>query len=93
VELDVSGSGGSYSLGSKVCARLLERLCGARSESKPLRDFIRELSTERRELLPEALIDGDGNDRDVYYISGDRLANDVARLRAEVWLILPAVTT
>jgi hypothetical protein len=31
-------------------------------------------------------IDGDGNDRDVYYTSGDRLANDVARLRAEVWL-------
>lgn len=86
MRLNVSSSGDSYSLGSTVYARLLEQLCGAKSESKHLPEFIWELSTEQQELLLEVLIDGDGNDWDVYYTASDRLANDVARLCAEVGL-------
>jgi DNA polymerase I len=86
MKLDVDDSGSSYSFGSKVYARLLERLCGDRSESKHLPEFTWDLSTEQQELLLNVLMDGDGNDWDVYYTSSDRLAKGIAQLCVEVGL-------
>ena len=86
VGLDVDDSGSSYSFGSKVYARLLERLCGDGSESKHLPALMWDLSTEQQELLLSVLMDGDGNDWDVYYTSSDQLAKDIARLCVEVGL-------
>jgi len=66
MEIDVDASGSSYSLGSKVYARILERLCGGESDSKHLPAFIGEVHTDLQERLLEVLLAGDGNDWDVF---------------------------
>ena len=86
MNLDVSDYEGAFSLGSKLYARLLERLCGNGSHSKHLPELTWNLSTEQQRLLLEVLLDGDGNDWGVYYTSSDQLARDVLRLCVEVGL-------
>jgi len=86
LRIDVDASGSSYSFGSKVYARLLERLCGGKSDSKHLPEFVWGVHADQQHLLLEVLLDGDGNDWDVFYTSSDRLAADVARLCVEVGL-------
>jgi len=84
MEIDVSDSERGYAFGSKVYARLLTQLCGDKSHSKHLPSFTWELCSDQQELLLDILIDGDGNDYNVFYTASDHLAADVMRLAVEV---------
>lgn len=74
----------SFKFGSKLYGRLMEGLGGTDCRDKHLPDFVWELPTEHQQLLLQTLLDGDGNERQTYYTTSDKLARDVCRLCTEL---------
>ena len=78
--IEVSRNARRFEFGSVVFGRLLERLCGATSQTKRLPDFVWRCSQEQLDLLLDVLLDGDGDARGTFYTASARLAHDVLRL-------------
>lgn len=82
--IGVGKDSNGFWFGSKLFGRLLEQLCGNCSANKRLPDFVRNLSHEQKKLLLQILIDGDGDDQNVYFTSSDQLKDDVLCLCLEL---------
>lgn len=82
--IEVGKNSNSFWFGSKLYGRLLEQLCGNSSATKRLPEFVWNLGLEQKQLLLEILIDGDGDDQNVYFTISDRLKDDVLRLCMEL---------
>lgn len=82
--LQVHCNARKFEFGSRLFGQLLEKLCGARSKNKHLPTFVWDLSKQQKATLLKVLLCGDGNDRQTYYTSSDRLAGDVLRLCLEL---------
>lgn len=82
--IEVGKNSNSFWFGSKLYGRLLEQLCGNSSASKRLPEFVWNLGTEQKQLLLQILINGDGDDQNIYFTISDRLKDDVLRLCMEL---------
>jgi len=84
MNLSVDTQDRSFSFGSVIFGRLLNRLCGTGSKDMHLPDFIWECSAEQKELLFRTLVDGDGHESIKYYTASKQLAQDIMRLQVEL---------
>ena len=81
--IDAHASEGSFAFSSNLYARLLEDMCGEGCREKHLPEFVWNLDTEQQELLLQVLLDGDGNDWQIYFTTSRQLVDDVLRLCVE----------
>ncbi|QLD90393.1 hypothetical protein HWV07_15660 [Natronomonas salina] len=81
--ISVHASKGSFAFSSNLYARLLTDMCGEGCREKCLPEFVWNLDTEQQELLLQVLLDGDGNDHQIYFTTSRQLADDVLRLCVE----------
>jgi DNA polymerase I len=82
--ISVSETAKRFTFGSSVFGSLLESMCGGRSRTKQLPEFVWTLPREQQRLLCRVLLAGDGNDQGTYYTASDKLASDVLRLALEL---------
>lgn len=78
--IDVTVDDRAVRFSSVLFGRMLERLCGSDSRSKRLPALVWRASRGQRRALLDTLLRGDGNERQTYYTTSDRLACDVLRL-------------
>lgn len=82
--IDVHASAGSFAFSTNLYARLLKDMCGEGCREKRLPEFVWNLDTEQQEFLLQVLLDGDGNDWQIYYTTSRQLVDYVLRLSVEV---------
>lgn len=78
--VSVSTGKNGFSFSSPLYARVLTSLCGDKTFEKQLPEFVFKLPTEQQTVLFKTLLAGDGNQKETYYTTSDKLANDMLRL-------------
>jgi len=74
----------SVTITNDILRDIVTDICGHKSQQKQLPDWVFDMSVERKELLLETLMKGDGSDDGyTYYTTSEQLKDDVVQLVLE----------